>query len=260
MQGFANRVILITGAGSGIGRQLAITLAGEGAVIAAMDLQAEALAGLAAALPGRTVAWAVADVTDRPTLHQEVNRLAQVLGPIDCLIASAGIGYETSALSFRAADFEAHLRVNLVGVANSIEAVLPSMLERHQGHLVAISSLASYRGMPGMAGYCASKSGLNAMMESLRVELKPAGIDVTTICPGWVRTPLTANVDNPMPHLLEVEDAVQRMVQAMRQRKVFVAFPAAAVRKVRLLRWLPDRASDWLLYRVLRSLGNKQRR
>ncbi len=75
------------------------------------------------------------------------------------------------------------IRVNLVGVANSIAAVTAGMLERRRGQIVAISSLASFRGFPHMAGYCASKAGVNALLDSLRVELKPLGIDVTTICP-----------------------------------------------------------------------------
>src|SRR5207245_2000808 len=100
---------------------------------------------------------------------------------IDLLIANAGIGIETSALAFRAEDIEAQIRVNLIGVANSIEAVLPAMLARRRGHLAAISSLASYRGLPKMAGYCASKAGVNALLDAVRVEVRSHGIAVTTI-------------------------------------------------------------------------------
>src|SRR5262249_6035278 len=164
MSSFSNRVALVTGAGSGLGRQLALTLAGEGAAIAAVDLTAEPLAALAADLPNRPVAWAIADVTDRGALAQALAELQSRLRPIDLLIANAGIGIETTALAFRAADIEAQIRVNLIGVANSIEAVLPGMIERKGGHLVAISSLASYRGLPKMAGYCASKAGVNSLL------------------------------------------------------------------------------------------------
>src|SRR5262249_14332764 len=148
MMTFAKQVALITGAGSGLGRELALRLGQEGAAIAALDLKPEPLAALAKELPGRRVAWAVADVTDRPTLRAAVSGLSQELGPIDLLVANAGIGMVNSALAFRAEDFEAQIRVNLIGVANSIEAVLPDMLKHRRGHLVAISSLASYRGLP----------------------------------------------------------------------------------------------------------------
>jgi short-subunit dehydrogenase len=128
-------------------------------------------------------------------------------------------------------------------------------LERGGGHLVGISSLASFRGLPRMAGYCASKAGLNALLDALRVELRPRGIAVTTICPGWVRTPMTEKLTVPQPHRLEAPDAARRIVEAIRRRRPFYAFPAPAARRLRLLRWLPARASDWLLYRVVRSLA-----
>jgi NAD(P)-dependent dehydrogenase (short-subunit alcohol dehydrogenase family) len=256
MSVFANQVVLITGAGSGIGRQLAVTLAGEGAAIAALDLAPEPLTALAAALPGKH-AWAVADVTNRDQLRVAVAQLREQLGPIDILIASAGIGIETSALSFRAEDFETLIRVNLVGVANSIDAVLPEMLARKRGHLVALSSLASYRGLPKMAGYCASKAGVSALMDTMRLELKPYGIAATTICPGWVRTPMTSKFNLPLPGLLEVDDAVNRIVKAIRQRRAHVAFPRSSAFRVRLLRWLPSSWSDWLLRRMFERLTKK---
>jgi short-subunit dehydrogenase len=247
-------VALITGAGSGIGRELARLLSREGIAIAAIDLKPEPLESLVAELSGRPAAWAAADVADRAALRAAVAQLEERLGPIDLLIASAGIGAETSALAFRAEDIEAHVRVNLIGVANSIDAVLPGMLKRKRGHLVGISSLASFRGLPRMAGYCASKAGLNALLEAIRVELKPHGIAVTILCPGWVRTPMTANVALPMPNILEVDEAARQMLAAIKARRLLFAFPPADARRVRLLRLLPSGASDWLMGRVLRSL------
>ncbi len=252
---FANRVILITGAASGLGRQLALTLAAEGAALAAVDLQPEPLATLTAELPKTRLATAVADVTDRPSLCAAVAQLERQLGPTDVLFANAGIGRETSALDFRAEDVEAQIRVNLIGVANSVEAVLPGMLARKSGHLVTISSLASYRGLPKMAGYCASKAGVSALMDALRVELEPCGISVSTICPGWVRTPLTANIDVPHLYMMEVGDAARRIVEAVRRKRAFFAFPPAAAWRVWLLRWLPCRTSDGLVRRMVAGMS-----
>src|SRR5947207_3344128 len=254
MQSFTNRVILITGAGSGIGRQLAVTLAAEGAAVAAIDLRAELLSALIADMAGKKLACAVGDVTDRTSLKAAVKEVESKLGPVDILIANAGIGLENSALNFRGEDFEAQIRVNLIGVANSVEAVLPGMIERRRGHLVAMSSLASYRGLPLMAGYCASKSGVNALFESLRLELAPFGIDTTIVCPGWIKTPLTANIGVPKPNMLDLEVAVRVIVDTIRRRRLYHAFPRTPRLQVRLLRWLPSGISDRLIQMLLRAL------
>jgi len=254
MTSFANRVVLITGAANGIGRQLALTLAAEGARIAALDIEADGLASLKAQLPPGACATAVADVTDLAALRKAVLQLESEVGPTDVLIANAGIGRETSARTFDADEVNAQIRVNLLGVVNSIDAVLAGMQKRRGGHLVAISSLASYRGLPLMAGYSASKAGVNAVMDSLRVELRPLGIACTTICPGWIRTPLTASINLPTLKMMDVEVAVRRMVQAIRARKAFLAFPPGDAWQVRLLRYLPRPLGDWIAYRHLLRL------
>jgi NAD(P)-dependent dehydrogenase (short-subunit alcohol dehydrogenase family) len=253
MGAFSNQVVLITGAGSGLGRQLAIHLAKEGAAIAAIDLMPEALQRLAADLPGSSVAWAIGDVTDREMLTKAIRKVRQKLGRIEVLIANAGIGLKNPAVLFCAADFEAQIKVNLVGVANSVAAVLPEMLERKSGHVVGISSLASYRGLPHMLGYCASKAGVSSLMEGLRVELKPHGIAVTTICPGWINTNLSKMVAVPQSQIMDLPYAADRIIAAVRRRLPYYAFPRAMTRKVRLLKWLPCGISDWLTVRAARQ-------
>jgi NAD(P)-dependent dehydrogenase (short-subunit alcohol dehydrogenase family) len=246
MESFRNRVVLITGAASGIGRQLALTLAAEGARIAALDRQAEALDRLTADLKGGAVAGAVADVTDLSVVRTAAAQLEGQLGPTDLLIASAGIGIETPAEAFRAEEFAAQIQVNLVGVINSIDAVLPGMIERKRGHLAALSSMASYRGLPHMGGYCASKAGLNSLFDALRIELRRFGIAVTTICPAWIRTPLTTPLNLPDRDMMEVEDAARRIVSGLRARKPFLVFPTSTAWQARLLRHTPRPISDWL--------------
>src|SRR5258708_4398252 len=130
MSPFANDRILITGAGSGIGRALAVRLNAEGAAIGAIDRAADGLAALAKELEGRSFAGETADVTDRAALVAAVRQIEGRLGPTDRLIACAGIGRGTVAHPFSGADFEEVVRVNLLGVANAIEAVLPGMIER----------------------------------------------------------------------------------------------------------------------------------
>src|SRR5579884_515992 len=135
-------VALITGAGSGIGRQLALALARDGYRIAALDLQPAGLESLAKEL---SCATAVADVTEPASLNAAVADLETRVGPTDLLIASAGVGIETSGLNYRADDIAKVINVNLIGVSNSIAAVLPGMLQRGRWHLVALSSVASFR-------------------------------------------------------------------------------------------------------------------
>jgi NAD(P)-dependent dehydrogenase (short-subunit alcohol dehydrogenase family) len=250
---YSNRVALITGAGGGIGRELALQFADLGAAIAAVDVRPEGLATLEALLvaKGRPHVTAVADVVDASGMKALVAELESKLGPTDTLIACAGIGRATPASDFKAEEFADHIRVNLIGVANSVAAVLPGMRERRCGHLVALSSLASFRGLPLMSAYCASKAGVNALFDALRVELRPLGIACTTICPGWIRTPMTANLEFTPGNMVEVKDAVKHMVAAILQRRSFVAFPAPLARQARLARFLPHAVSDWLVRRAL---------
>jgi NAD(P)-dependent dehydrogenase (short-subunit alcohol dehydrogenase family) len=257
MSEFSNQTIFITGAGSGIGRNLALLLAAEGAAIIAVDLKPEPLESLGKELGSAKYAWAIADVTDVNSLRRAVKELENNIGPTDRLIANAGIGRETSALDFHAEDVEAQIKVNLIGVANSIDAVLPGMLARGKGHIVGISSLASYRGLPKMAGYCAAKAGVNGLLESMRIELKPRGIKVSIICPGWIRTPLTENIKVPQPFMMELDYAAGRIVEAIRAEKLYFAFPGPARRRISFLSMLPSRMGDSLVLRVVKRLAQK---
>jgi len=249
------RVAVITGAGSGLGLQLARMLAEQGVAIAAVDKGEDGLRALEAELKqaGRRIACASADVTDVDALTARTRELESNLGPIDLLIASAGIGVETSAKNLCAKTMSDVLNVNLIGVANSIAAVLPGMLDRGRGHIVGLSSLASFRGLPRMLAYCASKAGVNSMMEGLRSEVGHLGIVATTICPGWVRTPMTANIPHAMPALMTVEYAAEQILWAIRKKKAFYAFPRRLVWRLKFLSWLPRGMQDRLIRRMIKD-------
>jgi short-subunit dehydrogenase len=142
----------------------------------------------------------------------------------------------------------------LIGVANSVEAVLPGMIARRRGHIVGISSLASFRGLPALSAYCAAKAGVNALFDSLRVELKRHGVRTTTICPGWIRTPLTAPWEGKIGNMMEPDDAVEKILRAIEQQRAFVAFPPRLAWLLHLVKCLPVSVGDWLLQREIRKI------
>jgi short-subunit dehydrogenase len=247
-------VALVTGAGSGIGRQLVVDLAARGWKVAGIARRQQPLEELERELQTRSCsfAWATADVADAAALADQVRSLEARQGPIDLLIASAGVAGDTHAVGMDPGAIAQIIQINLIGAANTIAAVLPGMLERKRGHVVAISSLASYRGLPAQMGYSASKAGLNALMESLWLDVKDHGLHVTTICPGYIDTPQAVDMYRASC-LLPVEQASREILRAIEKRKRFHAFPRSTAAQLRLLRLLPSWLQDWLLLRAARS-------
>lgn len=246
---FANQVAVITGASSGIGWALSRTLAEEGCRVGLLARRQDRLDELAAAIArdgGQAIA-VPADVSSWPATQAAVEKVRGQLGPVDLLVANAGVGRHTPLGRVNALVVEEMFRVNVLGTVHAVEAVLPDMLERGQGHLAAISSLASYKGLPNTSGYCASKAAINVYLEGLRIQLRSRGIAVTTICPGFVRTPMIEGSGNPHPFLLEPEEAARRIVRALRRRPGVFNFPWQMAWFMKLAAWLPD----WLVARIV---------
>jgi short-subunit dehydrogenase len=244
-----NRVVMITGASSGIGRGLATELARKGAKIGLVARRADALRELQSDLEtlGGHAFSAPGDVRDAASMREVAESITAELGSIDVLIANAGIGTSTDGSEVSGEEVAKVINVNVIGAANSVAAVLPQMVKRGQGQLVVISSLAAYRGLPKSAAYCASKAAVSAFFESLRLDLDPRGIDVTIIHPGFIKTPLTAGRDAQMPFLMELDGAVKKIVTAIERRKKSYAFPwqlATIVRAGMIMPiWMYDRIS-----------------
>lgn len=210
--GFEGQVTVVTGASSGIGAALARQLGEAEARMGLIALPGTGLEEVAEGIraKGGTAVAVEADVSDRTAFGTALERLTNELGPIDLLILNAGIGMHTPASAFSSDDIERLLRVNLLGVIYGIEAVLPKMIERRQGHIVGVSSLSSYRGGPFVSGYIATKAAVATLLEGLRVELRVmgTGVTVTTVRPGFVRTPMTDWVKRRQA-LMEVEPAAR---------------------------------------------------
>jgi short-subunit dehydrogenase len=239
---WTNKVVLITGASSGIGRGLALELGRRGARLGLLARRKDLLDEIVRELETRGAkALALpADVQDADAVRAAAARLSTEFGPIDVLIANAGIGTTSDAASLNAGDFANVIGVNVIGVANCVAAVAPEMAARGSGQLVAISSLAAYRGLPKSAAYGASKAAVSSMFESFRLDLKPKGIDVTIIHPGFIKTPLIAGRQAQMPFLMELDDAVKKIVKAIEKRRKSYAFPWQLATIVRLGMIMPN--------------------
>jgi short-subunit dehydrogenase len=245
----AGKVAVVTGASSGIGWALARELAAEGCRVGLIARRAEPLQALAAdiaAAGGKAVA-AAADVGRREQVAAAVESVRGALGPIDLAIANAGIGRPTLLDPVNVADVEETFQINLLGVVYTFAAVLPEMLARKSGHVVAVSSLAGYRGLPGESAYCASKAAVNVYMDGLRMHLRGTGVRATTICPGFVKTPMTASNRFHMPQLMEADYAARRIVRAIKAGKKVYNFPQGLHLLTKLSRWVPDRFVNWLM-------------
>ena len=245
----AGQVALVTGASSGIGWELARQLAAEGCKVGLVARREKPLAELHSLISnaGSTAAVAVADVGDRGQVESAFRHIRESLGPVDLVVANAGVGKPTVLDPVNMADVEEMIRINVMGVIYTLSAALPEMLARKTGHLVAVSSLAGYRSLPGESAYCASKAAVNAYMDGLRIHLRGSGVRVTTACPGFVKTPMTADNTFHMPGLMDAATAAGRILRAIRAGTKVYNFPWRLHLMVKLSRWLPDRLINWVM-------------
>ncbi|MDP8901030.1 MAG: SDR family oxidoreductase [Actinomycetota bacterium] len=185
------RVVVVTGASSGIGAAVAKMLSGEGAKVALAARRGDALRGVRAGLAAGTESLVCpTDITDRSQVGALVGRAEDELGPVDALVNCAGVMYYTLMKNVRAEEWERTVEVNCKGAMNCVGAVLPAMLERGRGHIVTISSDAGRVVFPGLAVYSASKFFVEALSKGLRLETAGTGVKVTTVQPGNVATDL----------------------------------------------------------------------
>jgi NAD(P)-dependent dehydrogenase (short-subunit alcohol dehydrogenase family) len=246
----AQGIVLVTGGARGLGRALAGEFTRRGWDVAAIDLPGThwgAVPEELIALGGRGVYVGHADVRSAEQVREAVAQVEAKLGPVTMLVANAGVGIDTPIEPFAAEAFREQVDVNLTGVANSIAAVLPGMIQRGRGQIAAIASLAGYRGLPGLAGYSASKAGVIALMESLRVDLRRHNIRCTTVCPGWIRTGVYHTLTSIKPTAMDVEKAARLIVRGVLAGRQYVAFPWWLRGMLAANRMMPVRMSDWVL-------------
>jgi NADP-dependent 3-hydroxy acid dehydrogenase YdfG len=220
-------VILITGASAGIGAALAEHYAAPGVTLGLLARRTDRLEALAERLRARGAAVSVftADVRDGERMAAVVREFDADAGGISLAIANAGISRGDRIERGLAAPTAEVIAVNVEGVINTLLPLMPLMIARRGGHLVAIGSVAGFRGLPGKGAYCASKAAVRMLMDSYRPLLRRHGIRVTTICPGWVETELSRNNPYPMPFLMDAPRAARLIARAIARGRRTYTFP-----------------------------------
>jgi short-subunit dehydrogenase len=230
-------VVLITGASSGIGRALAQHYLAQGRVVVAIARRATLLDELDKESPGELYVFP-GDVTDRAAMAGIVADVERRIGPIDLAIASAGTAGHEAGLDLDPATFEHMLTVNACGTFNVLAPIAANMRRRGSGQIVAISSLASLQALPHMVSYCASKAALSIGMDGLRFLLRGRGVCVTTICPGFIATAMTADRVRSR-WCMPLDHAMPRILRAIERRRRICYFPFWPHLGLRLLHLLP---------------------
>ncbi len=244
--------VFITGASSGIGQALARQYAAQGATLGLLGRRVDALHALAAELPGQHRCYAV-DVRDREALHAAARDFLGQDG-IDIVVANAGISAGT--LTEEADDFEvfrAVIDTNLMAMVATFEPFIPAMRQAARGQLVGIASVAGIRGLPGAGAYSSSKAATIAYCESLRNELSPYGIRVTTVAPGYIRTPMTGHNPYSMPFLMDADVFAAKAVKAIARGCSYTVIPWQMGIVAKLLRALPNAVYDQFAVRAPRK-------
>ncbi len=248
------RSIVITGASSGIGEALAVLYAAPGVALALTGRDTARLEEVAARCraTGAHVAVAAVDVADRAAMADWLQRI-DAGTPVDLLIANAGMSAGTGAGGETEEQARRILAVNIEGVLNSIHPLLPGMRARGRGQIALMASLAGFRGLPGAPAYCASKAMVRVYGEALRGDLADAGIGVSVICPGFVKSRMTAVNRFPMPFLMETADAALVIRRGLERNAARIAFPWPMMAAVWLLALFPPAWTDRLLRQAPRK-------
>jgi len=248
--------LVITGASSGLGLALARHYLEQGAVVAVIARRAELLQDLAAQFPEQIYSY-VLDVRDAAAMRSAAENFMLRVGVPDIVIANAGVSVGT--LTEHAEDLAAFQQVidtNVLGLVKTFQPFVEAMRAKRRGTLVGIASVAGFRGLPGASAYSASKAAAISYLESLRVELHGSGVKVVTICPGYIKTPMTAHNPYRMPFILDAGTAARRMAHAIERQTAFAVIPWQMAWVGQVLKWLPR----WLYDRLFAGAPRKPRR
>ena len=231
----AGQRIWVVGASSGIGAALAEELHRRGAYLAITARRSDRLNEVA----GPDMIAVAADVTDPEAMRVAADVVTKSLAGLDVVIWCAGFWKQFDPLNWNGEVFAQHVEVNLLGLSNLMAAVLPDLIKRRAGQIVVEASVAGYRGLPGAEAYGATKAAQISMLESLRASLKRHRIQVTTVCPGFVRTEMTAGNSFPMPFLIDADEAARSIADGLERKRNEIVFPWQMAVLMKVARVLP---------------------
>lgn len=239
------RTVWLVGASSGIGAATAQRLADRGARVAISARREDELEQVSA---GRMTTVPL-DVTSLEACRTAYATVRDAMSVPDLVLYCAGYWQQTPKGTFDAAAFAPHVAVNLTGLGHVLDVTVPDLVERGSGTIAGVASVAGYRGVPGGEYYGATKAAQINLLEALRGSLRPRGVDVVTICPGFVETEMTETNDFPMPFIISAGQAARDIVEGLERGSQEIVFPRRMAVTMKLARLLPVRAWTRLVAR-----------
>jgi short-subunit dehydrogenase len=243
----------VTGASTGIGRELVVQLAQAGVKVAISARSADKLAEVEALHPGIT-AFPL-DVSDLDAVERTVAAVSNHLGAIDLVVLNAGVWHPMDAAKYDVKAAVESMAVNYNGVVYPLHALMPMMMARKSGHLAVVASVAGYRGLAQSAAYAPTKAALINLAECLKPDLARYGVKVSIVNPGFVDTPMTRVNTFAMPFMITAADAATRIITGLKRGRYEIAFPFPTVYTLKLFRILPNSVFFWLS-RMMQPLGD----
>jgi len=248
-----NKVVLLTGASSGIGYSLAKSLPKENCSLALISRRKNILDKLVAELKngGVKILSYECDVGNIDDVRNSFEKVKNDFGKIDIAILNAGTSHRADVKEYSSEIAKEIFDANTFGIVNCVEQLAPHFIQRKEGMIVGVSSLAEARGFPKSGFYNASKAAASLLLESLRIELKPYNVKVIIVKPGFVRTPMTDKNEFHMPFLMDVDKAVKIIINGIKKEKRIIQFPFPTVLGSKIVKFIPNWLFDFLMSRPL---------